>query len=160
MDLEWYFYAATAAVFLLTGLTLKTLKTLKKLKKPEKLKSWRIAALAAYVFFIFAVTILSRSARGGNHFAPRPFWSWSEPQLRQQILMNIVGFIPLGIIGASLWKWKIIPVAAGISLLVEIIQLVTKTGLFETDDVIHNTLGAVIGCGLFILITTLIRRKK
>jgi len=145
MDIEWYLYAIMAAVFLFTGLVLK---------------KWKIAALLAYTFFILAVTILCRKPTNKNHFQPQPFWSWSVPQLREQIIMNIVGFIPLGVIGASLWKWKIIPLAAGLSLTVELIQLVTKTGLFETDDVIHNTLGAAIGCGLFILITTLIRRKK
>ena len=31
----------------------------------------------------------------------------------------------------------------------EVFQLITKRGYFEIDDLIHNTLGVVIGYGLY-----------
>ena len=71
-----------------------------------------------------------------------PFWSYGDPSLRTEILLNVLLFIPVGILAG---KWKVIPAAACFSLLIEGTQLLTGRGLFEFDDVIHNTLGAVIG---------------
>lgn len=39
---------------------------------------------------------------------------------------------------------------------IEITQLVTKCGLFEFDDIFHNTLGAVVGS----MIANVIERAK
>lgn len=56
--------------------------------------------------------------------------------------MNVLLFIP---VGALAGKWKVVPAAASFSLFIETVQLLTGRGLFEFDDVIHNTLGAAIG---------------
>jgi glycopeptide antibiotics resistance protein len=40
---------------------------------------------------------------------------------------------------------RIILIGFLISLTIEILQLVTKRGLFEFDDIFHNTLGVAIG---------------
>lgn len=37
---------------------------------------------------------------------------------------------------------------AGLSLSVELIQLVTRLGMFELDDIIFNTLGVALGHAL------------
>jgi len=41
---------------------------------------------------------------------------------------------------------RIILYAALMSFLIELLQLILHLGLFEFDDVIHNVLGAFIGC--------------
>ena len=46
--------------------------------------------------------------------------------------------------------------AAGVSFVIEVVQLVFKLGLFEFDDIFHNTLGAVIG---FVMWRAIRRRK-
>ena len=46
-----------------------------------------------------------------------------------------------------------------LSLFVECAQLVWKVGCFDVDDLILNTLGAMIGCGAF-LICNKFRRWK
>lgn len=72
--------------------------------------------------------------------------------------------IPVGAVIPCLVKRRkfIITIASavGISLLIELLQLVTKRGLFEFDDIIHNTLGAVIGYGVYKLIYALKRGWK
>jgi glycopeptide antibiotics resistance protein len=40
---------------------------------------------------------------------------------------------------------RIILIGFLISLTIEILQLVTKRGLFEFDDIFHNTLGVAVG---------------
>ena len=54
-------------------------------------------------------------------------------------------FIPVGVLAGSLWKWRGLWFAAGLSFVIEILQLVSGRGLMEFDDVIHNCVGALIG---------------
>ena len=42
--------------------------------------------------------------------------------------------------------------------MVEVVQLVTKVGCFDVDDLILNTLGAAIGYGIFAVCNYLRRR--
>ncbi|WP_410511697.1 VanZ family protein [Paenibacillus sp. BR2-3] len=63
---------------------------------------------------------------------------------------NIVLFIPMGlfmpVLNQRLGKIFIfIGAAAAILFLVELVQLLTRVGSFDVDDIILNTLGAVIG---------------
>ena len=39
---------------------------------------------------------------------------------------------------------------AGVSLCIELIQLITRLGMFELDDLIYNTLGVALGYGLLV----------
>lgn len=55
--------------------------------------------------------------------------------------------------------WKVSLLGFMFSLCVETIQLITKVGCFDVDDLILNTLGAMIGCGAF-LICNKFRRWK
>jgi glycopeptide antibiotics resistance protein len=112
-----------------------------------------LGLLAGYLFFALAVTVLNRSPFTGNHFQPQLFWSWSVPRLRDQIIMNVIGFIPIGFLLASVLPsiFLSIPIASLISLSIELLQLITSRGLFEFDDFFHNTLGAVIGVVVFML---------
>ena len=46
----------------------------------------------------------------------------------------------------------------GLSLCVEVLQLVTRVGSFDVDDILLNTIGGVLGYIVFV-ICNLIRRK-
>lgn len=66
--------------------------------------------------------------------------------------MNIAVFIPigmmLGIIMREVVWWKAILVGMGISMSIELLQLILMRGCCETDDVIHNSLGCLVGYGV------------
>lgn len=121
-----------------------------------------LGLLIGYLFIVLAVTVLNRAPFTGQHFQPQLFWSWSVPRLRDQIIMNVIGFIPVGFLLASVLSstslsiFLAIPVASLISLSIELLQLITSRGLFEFDDVFHNSLGAVIGVGLFLVFRSLL----
>ena len=73
--------------------------------------------------------------------------------IRSNFLGNIVLFMPIGIllpivIDNHKWYWT---VGAGFSFscVIEIIQFAFSRGCFDPDDVILNTLGAIIGYGLY-----------
>lgn len=122
-------------------------------------KSWTISLLFGYTLIIFGETLLFRTVNTVRHYELMPFWSWKIPELRVQIFANIVLFIPFGIIGAKAIGWVIIPVATGLSVMIETIQLISHRGLFEFDDVIHNALGTAVGYMMYILIQTIWRKS-
>jgi glycopeptide antibiotics resistance protein len=80
----------------------------------------------------------------------------------QDALMNMVVFLPLGILiplvlARPSW-WKVLASVVGISLAIEMAQLVAQ-GLFagghiaDINDLIFNTAGGALGYGLFLLLT-------
>ncbi len=71
-----------------------------------------------------------------------PLWSYGVKSLRMEILLNIILFVPVGLLAP---RWKTVGLAAGYSMLIELAQLVSFRGLFEFDEVMHNALGTAIG---------------
>ncbi len=58
-------------------------------------------------------------------------------------------FIPIGLLLTPSLGWKSIPVGFLVSLGIELCQLVFGLGFSELDDVIHNTVGVIIGYGIY-----------
>ena len=78
------------------------------------------------------------------------FWSYRlffiSPVMRLQILNNIWLFVPLGAMLYRLWpRGYVVLIPVLLSLGIETLQLVLGRGLFETDDIISNSLGGLIG---------------
>lgn len=72
------------------------------------------------------------------------------------LLGNIVAFIPFGLFLPLLQHrqrhiWRIVLLSFDFSLLVELLQLVSKRGSFDVDDLILNTIGGAVGYGCFVL---------
>ena len=115
--------------------------------------------LAAYILFILMETVLGRES-GVGRVALVPFWSYSHPELRMEIVLNYILFIPLGCLLHLCFgeKYGLRVVIAGflLSVSIEIVQLVFRIGLFEFDDMIGNTVGCLIGA----VVGKLIRKKK
>ncbi len=124
-------------------------------------KKWGRGLYAAYLFLVFAVTLLSRNVTPGMHYELRPFWSYAEwERLGEQVIANVIMFIPIGFLLGREIGWKAVPAAALHSAAIELLQLVTRRGLCELDDVIHNTLGAVIGVLLARIFESLLQRLR
>ena len=70
---------------------------------------------------------------------------------KEQILTNVVVFVPVGMLVGWIWRWRGLWFAAGLSIAIELLQLVTSRGLCEFDDVFHNMIGAVIGIGIVMI---------
>jgi glycopeptide antibiotics resistance protein len=112
-----------------------------------------LGLLIGYVFLILAETVLIRKPFVGEHIKLELLWSWRAWSVqRSQIIANVIMFVPVGMLTGCLWKWRGILVAAGLSVGIEILQLVRGRGLCELDDVVHNCVGAVIGMGILMLI--------
>lgn len=110
-----------------------------------------LGLLVGYAFLILAETVLIRKPFVGEHIKFELFWSWRAWKVQQsQILTNVIMFAPVGVLTGHRWKWRGLWVAAGLSITIELLQLVTSRGLCEFDDVFHNMIGAVIGTMLVI----------
>lgn len=110
----------------------------------------RKTALAIAAIAIFYLT-LWRGSHGVSEINLTPLWSyrkWSAADVRWQIYMNIFLFVPYGASLRSLNVRCPVLIALLTSVLIELAQYVFGLGLCETDDVINNTLGAAVGCGL------------
>lgn len=122
---------------------------------------WSILSLNCS--FIYNMTLSGRKIGETHRFELRPFRSYyvafaeGNMEILLQILVNIAMYIPLGFLLPCCfrvfekYRYVILATFCG-SLVIELVQLIFKLGLFEVDDVINNTLGAVIGIGLFIIL--------
>lgn len=88
----------------------------------------------------------------------RRFWTYREQlgffAVFTNIFGNVIGFIPFGFILPVISNYtrscSFIAIAGfTLSMCVEVIQLIAKVGSFDVDDLILNTVGAVIGYILF-----------
>lgn len=103
----------------------------------------------AYIAAVLWITLFSRIGGGYRGFL-LPFHSYVEickgeerPLLEN--IGNVVLFIPLGVALQSIGVKDVKKAGLLASLLIEILQFTFALGTFECDDLIHNTLGAVIG---------------
>lgn len=115
-----------------------------------------LSLLIPYLFLVFAVTVFLRAPSTSSNIVLEPFQSYRQYLIDDftwfEIRANILLFIPAGILlPMVIRKPFFLPVIAGIgcSVVIELIQFVTHRGLCETDDVISNTIGLLIGFGAF-----------
>lgn len=112
--------------------------------------------LAEYVFMLYYTTIFLRQSKNHVEYNFMPFWSYSNYSFEIQSVMNVLVFIPVGFLIGCSWKniswWKAISGGCAFSVGIELLQLVLKCGFSEVDDVMHNTLGCIIGYGLYAIV--------
>ena len=138
----------------------------KLLKGQKRLSLARIAwwgVFLCYAIVVLGVTILFRwSAVVAQPIYP-PFYSyrdawahWSEAAWRN-IILNFAMFVPLGFLLPIGWEFfrresHVFLVGFAGSLAIELIQLFTKRGMFEWDDLLGNTVGTLIGYGFYLIL--------
>ena len=146
MDIPWWYFLISILIALVIWCVWK---------KPY------LGILIGYSFLIFTETILIRTPFDGEHLQLELFWSWKawETQ-RNQVIANVIMFIPVGVFVGCLWKWRGVIFAVVLSVAIELLQLVSCRGLCELDDVLHNSFGAVIGLCITILIKKLLIKEK
>jgi len=69
--------------------------------------------------------------------------------------LNILLFVPFGYLLPLLWKradrwWKVLLCGFVLSLGIELAQLATHLGMFDLDDLMNNSLGALLGWGCYV----------
>lgn len=121
-----------------------------------------LPVLAFYLSFVITITLIERIVTDNARYHLKLFVTYEAiangaQTLISEVFWNIVLFIPIGIMFMFLLKLKhkwLISIVMGLllSASIEVIQLVTHRGVFVFDDMIHNTLGTVIGVVLYVLV--------
>ena len=117
------------------------------------------------VILILAFTVLGRSSETAKDISLIPFISFVnakvQPEFYRTMFMNMLLFMPLGLsLPYALYdKLKhnallTILVGAVLSVVVEAAQYVFSLGKCETDDVLMNALGVLIGVTSYLIFRT------
>ena len=134
-----------------------------------------IIYMCVLVYVVFFAEAMGRTPQDGYVYNLTPLkeikrfmkYIWDNDALgraaRLNIFGNIIAFIPFGIYLPYTSESKlgfISPVlyTFSLSLTIELVQLITKVGSCDVDDIILNALGGVIGYILWYIYTKL--RKK
>lgn len=121
--------------------------------------------LAFYLGFTLTITIIERIPSPDAKYQLAVFWSYQAIQagkndLIAEVFWNYILFIPIGILLSMLLpgkrSWLAVVFGMLMSSGIELAQLFLHRGLFEFDDIIHNTLGTVIGVCLFLLVRRIV----
>ena len=89
-----------------------------------------------------------------------PFVQLSRYRYRGEMLVNVLGnvamFIPTGIVYPIVYPrldrfWKVLVAGFGLSLAIELLQLPFYVRSTDMDDLIQNTAGVILGCGIYAL---------
>lgn len=124
-------------------------------------RGWRKIAgllLVEYVFLIYYSTVIIRTKAEGVGYNFHPFWSYDRPELMVENVMNVVVFTPVGLLMGLAFRgirwWQMLIAGAVLSISIEALQLFLKRGFSEFDDVMHNTLGCMLGYGIYKVIAS------
>ena len=116
-----------------------------------------IAGVFVWLYIVFLSTVFSRNPYPEMKYELMPFWSYvftiqyRSVSMAEEIFLNVLLLMPMGVLlyaafGRRVGVMKITAAGLSVSFCIEFLQLVLKRGLFEWDDMIHNTLGVYLGC--------------
>ena len=152
---RWIYQLSFGGLLLL--LLLGTLFLFLLLRKRDSLQQLISALLLIWTAAVLWATLLNRSSGTLGDFQWLPLHSYREMlqtgnrEILRSNVMNMALFYPGGLLlAAILPKERRIPITVVILLLysisIELIQQALNLGRGEIDDVLHNTLGAWLGC--------------
>lgn len=134
-----------------------------------------LVLFAIYLAVLFKITIFRDSSSGVRSVNLVPLTTISEYFQSMlsgnriigisNILGNLIMFCPLGYISALLFPemrklTRILILALGFSLVIEVFQYIFARGSTDIDDVILNILGGAAGYWVYVLISRFLEPKK
>ena len=143
--------------FVAGGLTAFALRAVFPNKRRTLWQNIAVILLMMYLFLVLSSLVLVRPVGEDYTWELELFWSYRH-LLREgnrfylwENVLNIVLFVPAGFLMKMAFPQmkirKLLLVGVVISLGLELMQLGLKRGLFELDDIVHNTVGmGICGC--------------
>lgn len=122
----------------------------------QRMKKFVMGALAIeYYFLVLCSTVICRTVTVSKRVELMPFYNyadiWNGVDLKRtvmEILLNVALFVPIGFLLGGMVKKGFVKaclIGCVLSILIELLQFATGRGLCETNDVIHNTVGCMVG---------------
>lgn len=157
-----YIHEGGASLFILGTVLILAFEGIKK--------GWRKIAsllLIEYVFLIYCSTVIFRETSDTSKYKPTNIETYKEIiekgslRIDPEIFLNVMMFVPVGLLAFLAFKslkwWQAMLIGCGSSVSIELLQYCLKRGTTEIGDVLHNTLGCLIGvtlCKTLSLITS------
>ncbi|MDR1537427.1 MAG: VanZ family protein [Clostridiales bacterium] len=139
--------------------------------KTEKRNALTIVLFAIYILLLIGIVIFKLPFRGGLSDGVRvinliPFQGSFDENgglLLREIIDNMLIFAPLGVYISMLkndspFVKKALPII-GLSLTFEVTQFVFAMGRTDITDVVDNTLGGILGIGIYALLFKIFKNK-
>ena len=156
-------YVILALLVIVTGVIIGLYLT--KKDRFSFIRNALLSLLWGYLFFVLCTTLLFRECSETIRYYLFPFWSYDVLNYKviAQHILNVLMFVPIGFLLGAIMngtrRMKVIEMGCLMSVMIEILQLLTRRGVCNIDDVIHNTIGCAIGYGTFRLCETILKRK-
>lgn len=141
-----------------------------------------VIAFAVYMVLLLWLSVFGRESGVHDEIVVRPFVSiktiltvYATFDLYKQIIDNVLIFIPFGFLLPQILKcdknknYYWITAVSGLVLsgVIEMLQHLLSRGVCDFDDILNNTLGAIVGCGFYCFVKfakidngTLVLRKN
>lgn len=135
--------------------------------------------LAVYVSIVLQLTLVCRESGSRIGIELDIFHGLVGPDTERHWLMiayavlNCLLFVPLGVVlslfsfvherGLIIQFLLVLLISFAASMVIECVQLITQRGYYEVQDLMLNTLGGIIGWGLFrilFLFGTILKHRK
>lgn len=149
-DVGKYFFAGLAAFFA-AGLTISLLTKVRGQNEGQRRRFLGAAVLAGYLCMLLFITFLSREPGSRDGIDWMPFSTLgSGPRGDAFVLENVLLFVPFGVllpvVSVKMRRvWSTLCMGCAVSLSIELFQFLTKRGYAQTDDVLTNVLGTILG---------------
>ncbi len=141
---------------LVTGIVYYLFRRFKGNTSSSFSKHFVILLLLCWSITVIGLTMFGRNTYSQNQINLKLFsgyfnaWNtWNIHEL-QMIIFNVLMFVPLGFLlpllsSKTKTATRVFLLSFGITLFIETTQLLTSRGIFELDDLFHNTLGSMMG---------------
>ncbi len=166
------YFAVAVIIAILAGVVTECCRRQGKLTKTQ---SVAVVSLTVYIFLVFASTVFSRVPKDYYNYKLVPFWSYRQilkgsRSLFWEDALNVVMLFPVGVLfpmamagnrhnSKKLFRRTVLT-GFLIALVIECLQLILMRGLFEFDDMFHNTIGVAIGCWCYRRVQIIRKAKK
>ena len=146
-------YVIIALLVIVTGVIVGLYLTRKD--RPSFIRNSLLTLLGGYIFFVLCTTLLFRESSDTMRYFFLPFGSYDvlNYNIVAQLILNVLMFVPIGFLLGTIFNgisWmQVIKIGCLLSVIIEILQLLTRRGVFNIDDVIHNIIGCAIGYAIY-----------
>lgn len=125
-------------------------------RSQDDMRRWLLVALLAeYVLIVVWSTVIRRPIGTEAWLELMPYWniedgiSGRKPHVFPEYFLNVVLFVPIGLLLSGIFRdnrlSRIALTGCCMSVTIELLQLYRRCGICETDDILHNTLGTILG---------------
>ena len=131
-------------------------------KNSKPLYNFYKVIFLVYLFALVHITLFEREPGSRTAISLTLFETLGGSRNNAYVIENVLLFIPFGFLPATLFRPMrnlVLSLMAGAfcSLMIETTQLITQRGYFQVDDILMNSIGTVIGCSCFCLLTGIYR---